>query len=227
MTCSRIQELISPFLDGMLSPEENSLVRNHLEACESCRTELGGLKNTVHLFQSLGDIPLPQNFSAELHEKLAAAKGEMALEAAGKSKDVVSYRIPRFHWLSLGVAAAVLMVFLMVSGLPFFPQTKPQESGVQSLAPEDAPKVESAASDLKKSDIAVQEEAPPQRKLRGASDQDETTGENSGQISKEEKTFTSKDWIKLFVFFALGIVVIISLGKVIFFRGKKNNRSDE
>ena len=54
MKCEDIELLLSPYLEGDLSPEEKKTVRAHLDSCEDCFSLLEYLKE---IGQSLGSIP--------------------------------------------------------------------------------------------------------------------------------------------------------------------------
>jgi predicted anti-sigma-YlaC factor YlaD len=54
MKCEKIEELLSPYLENELSPEEKKLVQEHLESCKSCRILFSSLAEAK---RSLSDFP--------------------------------------------------------------------------------------------------------------------------------------------------------------------------
>jgi hypothetical protein len=66
MECKQIEELLSPYLEGELAPDENRTVEAHLQTCTDC-SELLGLMREAQ--KSLADFP-EIDVSADLLEKL-------------------------------------------------------------------------------------------------------------------------------------------------------------
>jgi anti-sigma factor RsiW len=71
MRCERIQDLLSPYLDGDLSPNERSEVEAHLAACPDCSALLVLLRSAVESFAAFPEVEL----SNDLKAKLAAIPG--------------------------------------------------------------------------------------------------------------------------------------------------------
>ncbi|ATW23697.1 anti-sigma factor family protein [Candidatus Formimonas warabiya] len=140
MNCKEIQDLLSPYLDQVLTPEEMGLVRQHLAGCEICRQELMRLKRTIRLIHTLEDVPLPINFQHDLHHKLVCAHQEETEETAASffnRKSSWGKYFSKSHWISV-CAAAVLLFFMYTAFSPLFfsredsdlpaPPSSPQES---------------------------------------------------------------------------------------------------
>src|SRR6266850_2970143 len=62
MTCDETRELLSPYLDEALAPDERSLVDAHLEGCAECRGELEALRGTIALLHRLEPVRAPGGF---------------------------------------------------------------------------------------------------------------------------------------------------------------------
>lgn len=62
MTCDETRELLSPYLDEALAPDERSLVDAHLEGCADCRRELEALRGTVALLHRVEPARAPVGF---------------------------------------------------------------------------------------------------------------------------------------------------------------------
>lgn len=60
---NRMRELLSPFLDGQVTLEEQALVENHLATCEECARELEGLRWTVGLLHQVPLARVPRSFA--------------------------------------------------------------------------------------------------------------------------------------------------------------------
>jgi hypothetical protein len=68
MTCDRIEELLTSFVDGELRPEDKALVEGHLRTCPECAALLSFLKSEAEAFAAFPEIEP----GAELRRKLYA-----------------------------------------------------------------------------------------------------------------------------------------------------------
>jgi anti-sigma factor RsiW len=68
MSCERIQDHLSPYLDGELAPAERAEVDAHLAACPECDDLLVRLRTALAAFSSFPEVDL----SPELRTRLAA-----------------------------------------------------------------------------------------------------------------------------------------------------------
>ncbi len=66
----RIEQQLSAYIDGELSPGEMDGVRLHLTTCASCEAELEDLRATKHLLGRLVQPDLPQGFAADLWRRI-------------------------------------------------------------------------------------------------------------------------------------------------------------
>ena len=94
MDCEKVQENLSAYLDGELSPQEADAIRAHLESCEDCAAEAESLRSTVRLVRSLERVQAPAVLKRRV---MAAAGGRRA-----------SYGFP--NALALVTAAAIVLV---------------------------------------------------------------------------------------------------------------------
>ena len=94
----RMWELLSPYLDGEVSPRGRERVEQHLATCEACRQELEELRATVNLVQALPQVAPPRAFT------LAEAPSR-------------GFRLPALPWGGpLATATAVMLFTLLVLG---------------------------------------------------------------------------------------------------------------
>jgi anti-sigma factor RsiW len=110
MDCRKIEQLLSPFLDGELAPGEAGAVRSHLSACADCQQEYEGLLQLsvafTHMIKAL--IPAPSGFK------------DSVLGLINEEKVVTPLKTSHWYnknWKQLvaGAAAAVLLIFGVVS----------------------------------------------------------------------------------------------------------------
>lgn len=72
MNCDGVRDLLSPYVDGELSPGELLWVEQHLRRCHTCADEVDALRQTIALVASLDEVEVPAGFHAALHERLVA-----------------------------------------------------------------------------------------------------------------------------------------------------------
>jgi len=72
MLCSRIENLLSAYLDGELDPDEIKLVDAHLARCSGCRRELGLLNETKQALAGLARRTSPRDWECLLKTDVVA-----------------------------------------------------------------------------------------------------------------------------------------------------------
>jgi len=68
--CGKIRELLSPYLENELKPDELGRVKGHLEECAPCRAELELLRMTVSALRDLPELPAPAGILQGVREGL-------------------------------------------------------------------------------------------------------------------------------------------------------------
>jgi hypothetical protein len=79
MECNNIQERLSAYIEGVISPEEKILIDEHLKSCQRCNESLAELKRTIEYVQDLEDIEPPlwltRNVMARITSEVKPKKG--------------------------------------------------------------------------------------------------------------------------------------------------------
>jgi len=79
MECNNIQEKLSSYIEGVISPEEKILIDEHLKSCQRCNESLAELKRTIEYVQDLEDIEPPlwltRNVMARITSEVKPKKG--------------------------------------------------------------------------------------------------------------------------------------------------------
>lgn len=110
MDCRKIEQLISPFIDGELTLAEAEILRAHLSSCANCAKEYEAMAQLSAACKEWGDIliPAPAGFKDDL---MLLLNKEIA------HQESITARVGSGHWLSrnwkqatAGVAAAILLV---------------------------------------------------------------------------------------------------------------------
>jgi predicted anti-sigma-YlaC factor YlaD len=66
MTCERIEELLSAYLEGGLSPTDKALVDGHLAVCPDCVDLLAVLKRTANALAGFPELEVSPSLQARL-----------------------------------------------------------------------------------------------------------------------------------------------------------------
>lgn len=99
MNCSQCRELISQYLDGVLSETIHRAMENHLHSCPACREELEAMEQTIEIIRAWSEeeLDLPPGFGERLRVRL-------------KESCKPWYRRLSQSGLTLAAAAAIIMV---------------------------------------------------------------------------------------------------------------------
>lgn len=89
--CHEIREELSAYLDGELAPAAQDEVREHLAACEACRSEHAGLVEVSLATEALPRLEAPPHFTAQV---MARVLEEPALSASPTAPRAASGRNP-------------------------------------------------------------------------------------------------------------------------------------
>jgi anti-sigma factor RsiW len=114
MTCERIEELLSAYLEGELAPRDRAEVEAHLAACPGCAETAALMKETVAAAAAFPEIEPSPALLARLYDipETRAAKKRL-------------FR-PVFEWLSRPalqpVYATLTAVFIVLSFVLFHPE---------------------------------------------------------------------------------------------------------
>jgi hypothetical protein len=70
MECSRVKELLSDYLGGILDTQSAAQLEMHLSGCTGCRQQLDALKALVSELNRLEPVKTPHDFLDQIHERL-------------------------------------------------------------------------------------------------------------------------------------------------------------
>lgn len=66
MTCREVVELMTDYLDGVLSAADRARFEQHLTGCDGCKAYLAQLRTTRRLMGQIAHEPVPEPLKAEL-----------------------------------------------------------------------------------------------------------------------------------------------------------------
>ncbi len=112
MKCKEIEELLSPYLEDELSPEEKGAVTNHLETCENCSLLFSLMKETQESLANFPELEVSENLLDRLY-------------SIPTKKKKFKLKLPNFDFLARPSLQPVLttatIVLIMVSFYFFSP----------------------------------------------------------------------------------------------------------
>ena len=79
MNCSEVQQSLSAYHDGELSPDVTAEVAAHLTDCSPCAAELASFSKLSHMSRRLTDPPVPTHMWEELEAKLRGEETRTAI----------------------------------------------------------------------------------------------------------------------------------------------------
>jgi len=113
MPCLKINELLSPYIDGMLESSQAAQVEQHIAACAACRTEYAKLRNVVELVKGLPEVAPPPEFHSNLLQRLQT----LSTPTVNSGQTVWIRQLARGKWSQALAVAAVLMLTVGVTAL--------------------------------------------------------------------------------------------------------------
>ena len=70
LTCDELDTLLSEFMDGVLTPEQEQAAGEHLATCQQCSAELSQLQGVGELYRLHGRLALPPEARHRIEEAL-------------------------------------------------------------------------------------------------------------------------------------------------------------
>lgn len=118
MKCTDARSLFSSFMDDAMTGKEMRAISQHLESCESCRSEYALLGNTQKLVSKLGRKPAPPDLAL----KLRVAISQEAAYARRRILDTIRVRLENIANAFMvpataGVASAIIIFGLLIGVL--------------------------------------------------------------------------------------------------------------
>jgi hypothetical protein len=167
MRCDEARKRLSDYIDGILPPEENELVRSHLTVCPECRAALSELEKTVAHIKNLHEVEPPawltQKVMAKVREEAKAERGIWR-----KLFHPLHIKLPLEAAAAVLIAVAALYLYHMNGGefkitgrqpLQVEEQSAPTENRTLTKSAENKSRRESA-NVLRKEAVVARPQAP-------------------------------------------------------------------
>jgi len=104
-SCAYYRAMMSEYVDGELSADDEAEIESHVALCDHCSRELVALKTTVESLAAIGEVDPP----ASLRGRIAAAttgKKHVGIVTLVKSRIAALTLVPRLGWAA-GAAAVI------------------------------------------------------------------------------------------------------------------------
>ncbi len=105
MNCEQMTALLSAYVDGELTEQEEMQVQEHLAQCADCRALLEQLQALHTSFSDLEEIPAPEGFAQGVMSRIKA-------EERPKAKVIPLFKRPQVRAMAAVAACAVLCLGL-------------------------------------------------------------------------------------------------------------------
>ncbi|HYE83247.1 MAG TPA: DUF4349 domain-containing protein [Clostridia bacterium] len=170
MKCETIRNMISSYIDKDLNDIEKAELEKHIAECKECREEYESMLDIIAVCGNLEEIELPQNFRAELHQRLVEEKKKKSFFSG-----IMGNRNMR---MASGLVAAALVIAIGLGSLPLFlynnnmkmSQENGASPGYGAAAPAAPPSTFDADSAKRKSDERQYETAAEQPQITSVED---------------------------------------------------------
>jgi hypothetical protein len=127
--CDAIQQQLGPFVDGELTGAERLRVVHHLDQCENCASELGGLRALGETIRTLSGASEPH--APDLAGLAAGVISRSRAEADLSWRAWFERASEDWHWVIVGtgaVAATFVSALLLSAILAFGPEPERRDS---------------------------------------------------------------------------------------------------
>lgn len=106
MNCIDVQVMLSVYIDGECTQQEQEEIKAHLEQCEKCREEFNALKALLSKLNDIKEFEVPEGFHQELMQKL------QPMMPSNKSKKKWYANLRQFSAIAAGLVLIVTLSFL-------------------------------------------------------------------------------------------------------------------
>jgi hypothetical protein len=182
MDCHNVQEMLSPYIEGIISPEEGKLIDEHLSACSKCKEALYDLKKTLEYVQNLEDVEPPEWLTQTVMTRIRS-------ETEPRKGILQKLFYPLYIKLPI---EAVAVVLIAVTALYIFKTIQPEIKPAKSPPEETTARIPSQEKEeipsISKSKENVIPPSPPLEKggKRGVEAEQEEIRPSAGAVAKDE-----------------------------------------
>jgi hypothetical protein len=151
MECNDIQEKLSAYIEGIISPEEKMLVDEHLTSCQKCNESLSDLRKTVEYINNLEEIEPPSWLTQNIMTSIKA-------ESHPKKSFIKKLFYPLHIKLPI---EAVAVILIAVTALYIFKTIQPEVRLAKAPSEEVTPQFPLQGKDTLQKDLKSKENVIP------------------------------------------------------------------
>ena len=135
MECIEVKKRIQDYIEGLITPEEESLIRTHLESCKKCEAAYSDLIKTVEHIKDLKEVEPPSWLTQKVMTKV---KEEAAKEGIWKRLFYpLHIKLPLEALATVLVAVTALYIFKAAEHETKIAEVRPGNVEVQQLRRDD------------------------------------------------------------------------------------------
>jgi len=105
ITCDRVKQLLSEFLDNQISPDLRVLMETHFQNCPDCNLLLEDVKFVTHRLNTVQQVKSTEQFDQQLRTRILNEPG------ADKKKSSIPFQ--RLSYGLSGIAVLVILYFVV------------------------------------------------------------------------------------------------------------------
>lgn len=102
LSCTAIEKLLHPYLDGELSPDERAVIEHHVAGCVACRRAFVALERTALAIEALPRLAAPVSLLADTMAAVRAMEHQQA--SPSRWQPVTALAIMLFAVFGIGAA---------------------------------------------------------------------------------------------------------------------------
>lgn len=199
MECHHVQNQLSLFIDGLVSPEDSTLIREHLRTCQECEEAYANLQKTVEHIRNLDEVEPPSWLTQKVMTKIRS-EAEQDKSLFHKLFYPLHVKLPIEAFAMIAVAIIAFYVFRSTPSEMISVQGPTSVSRPQVLTEEDTRSeredadfyrpVEKAPSPA--AEKSTRERAEKERQTGDGIFQD-TTSSYTGRMDKQDYGVSGKD----------------------------------
>ncbi|WP_409969975.1 zf-HC2 domain-containing protein [Bengtsoniella intestinalis] len=151
-TCASLAALLDGYIDGVLSPEEQVLVENHLKTCTECAQYVADILAIEADFPTVDDVMLPDNFTQSV-----------MVEVANHPRNTKKSKKTNHRWQQFALPAVACLAMMVYVGSDLLPsqETTVADATSTTMSYSAAPEMSMAETAMESrgmTEVAVAEE---------------------------------------------------------------------
>jgi len=109
--CDAAVELMSPFIDSMVTPEQSNGLRSHVQECATCSQQLQDFISLRNMLAGIEPVPVPEDLQLDTRVKLSRERlpNDRNRWQARMDNNLKPFAVPAFMGLALSLMGIVIL----------------------------------------------------------------------------------------------------------------------